>query len=224
VALSARNLLLIVGAGVIVAAAGIYYYVSQPEGSAIPTTGSGGETVSTGDLLAAGPLGERALGDPAAKVTVVEYASMTCSHCAAFHDETFTPFKEKYVDTGKVRFIFREFPLDALATSAFMLARCVPEDRYFPVVDILFRQQQNWAFVDDPAKALFNVVKQAGFTQESFRACLTNQKILDGVNSVKDRGSNEFGVASTPTFFINGKKMSGALSLEDMDKEIEPLL
>jgi protein-disulfide isomerase len=224
VALSARNLLLLVGAGVIVAAAGIYYYVSQPEGSAIPTTGSGGETVATGDLLAAGPLGERALGDPAAKVTVVEYASMTCSHCAAFHDETFTPFKEKYVDTGKVRFIFREFPLDALATSAFMLARCVPEDRYFPVVDILFRQQQNWAFVDDPATALFNVVKQAGFTQESFRACLTNQKILDGVNSVKDRGSNEFGVASTPTFFINGKKMSGALSLEDMDKEIEPLL
>jgi protein-disulfide isomerase len=224
VALSARNLLLIVGAGVIVAAAGIYYYVSQPEGSAIPTSGSGGETVSTGDLLAAGPLGERALGDPAAKVTVVEYASMTCSHCAAFHEETFTPFKEKYVDTGKVRFIFREFPLDALATSAFMLARCMPEDRYFPVVDILFRQQQNWAFVDDPATALFNVVKQAGFTQESFRACLTNQQILDGVNSVKDRGSNEFGVTSTPTFFINGKKMSGALSLEDMDKEIEPLL
>jgi protein-disulfide isomerase len=224
VALSARNLLLIVGAAVIVAAAGITYYVSQPETSAIPATGSGGETVSTDGLLAAGPLGERALGDPAAKVTVVEYASMTCSHCAAFHEETFTPFKEKYVDTGKVRFIFREFPLDALATSAFMLARCVPEDRYFPVVDILFRQQQNWAFVDDPATALFNVVKQAGFTQESFRACLTNQQILDGVNSVKDRGSNEFGVASTPTFFINGKKMSGALSLEDMDKEIEPLL
>ena len=223
-ALSARNLLLIVGAAVIVAAAGIYYYVSQPETSAIPTSGSGGETVSADDLLVAGPLGERALGDPAAKVTIVEYASMTCSHCAAFHEETFTPFKEKYVDTGKVRFIFREFPLDALATSAFMLARCMPEDRYFPVVDILFRQQQNWAFVDDPATALFNVVKQAGFTQESFRACLTNQQILDGVNSVKDRGSNEFGVASTPTFFINGKKMSGALSLEDMDKEIEPLL
>jgi protein-disulfide isomerase len=174
--------------------------------------------------MVAGPLGERALGDPAAKVTVVEYASMTCSHCAAFHEETFTPFKEKYVDTGKVRFIFREFPLDALATSAFMLARCMPEDRYFAIVDILFRQQRNWAFVDDPATALFNVVKQAGFTQESFRACLTNQKILDGVNSVKDRGSNELGVASTPTFFINGKKMSGALSLEDMDKEIEPLL
>jgi protein-disulfide isomerase len=224
VALSARNLLLVVGGAAIVAAAGIYYYVNQPESSAIPTSGGGGETVSADDLMVAGPLGERALGDPAAKVTVVEYASMTCSHCAAFHEETFTPFKEKYVDTGKVRFIFREFPLDALATSAFMLARCMPEDRYFPVVDILFRQQQNWAFVDDPATALFNVVKQAGFTQESFRACLTNQNILDGVNSVKDRGSKEFGVASTPTFFINGKKMSGALSLEDMDKEIEPLL
>lgn len=223
-ALSARNLLLIVGAAVIVAAAGIYYYVNQPEGSAIPITGSGGETVPTDELMVVGPLGERALGDPAAKVTVVEYASMTCSHCAAFNEETFTPFKEKYVDTGKVRFIFREFPLDALATSAFMLARCVPEDRYFAIVDILFRQQRNWAFVDDPATALFNVVRQAGFTQESFRACLTNQTILDGVNSVKDRGSNEFGVRATPTFFINGKKVSGALSLEAMDKEIEPLL
>jgi protein-disulfide isomerase len=224
VALSARNLLLIVGAAVIVAAAGIYYYVNQPESSAIPVTGSGGETVSIDELMVAGPLGERSLGNPAAKVTVVEYASMTCSHCAAFHEETFTPFKEKYVDTGKVRFILREYPLDALATSAFMLARCVPEDRYFAIVDILFHQQRNWAFVDDPATALFNVVKQAGFTQESFRACLTNQKILDGVNAVKDRGSSEFGVGSTPTFFINGKKMSGELSLEDMDKEIQPLL
>jgi protein-disulfide isomerase len=224
VALSARNLLLIVGAAVIVAAAGIYYYVSQPEPSAIPASGTAGTEAPSDDLLVAGPLGERAIGDPAAKVTVIEYASMTCSHCAEFHETTFKPFKEKYVDTGKVRFIFREFPLDALATSAFMLARCVPEDRFFPVVDILFRQQRNWAFTDNPATALLNIVKQAGFTQESFKACLTNQQILDGVNWVKDRGSKEFGVAATPTFFINGTKLSGALSLEDMDKEIEPLL
>jgi protein-disulfide isomerase len=224
VALSARNLLLIVGAAVIVAAAGITYYVSQPEPSAIPASGTGGGTAPADDLLVAGPLGERAIGDPAAKVTVIEYASMTCSHCAEFHETTFKPFKEKYVDTGKVRFIFREFPLDALATSAFMLARCVPEDRYFPVVDILFRQQRNWAFTDNPATALLNIVKQAGFTQESFKACLTNQQILDGVNWVKDRGSQEFGVSATPTFFINGTKLSGALSLEDMDKEIGPLL
>ena len=223
-AISARNLLLIVGAAVIIAAGGVYYYVSQPDSSAIPATGAGAPAASGDDIMVAGPLGEQALGDPAAPVTVIEYASMTCSHCAFFHETTFTPFKEKYVDTGKVRFIFREYPLDPLATSAFMLARCVPAERYFPMVDILFRQQKNWAFSPDPAGSLLNIVKQAGFTQESFKACLTNQQILDGVNWVKERGSEEFGITATPTFFINGNKQSGALTLEDLDKEIAPLL
>jgi protein-disulfide isomerase len=224
VAISSRNLLLIVAAAVVVAAGGIYYYVSQPEPSAIPATGAGASPASGDELLVAGPLGERALGDPNAPVTVIEYASLTCSHCAHFHETTFAPFKEKYVDTGKVYFIFREFPLDALATSAFVLARCVPEDRYFAVVDILFRQQRTWAFSDNPAGALFNIAKQAGFSQESFKACLTNQEILDGVNWVRDRGGEEFDVSATPTFFINGTKKSGALSLETLDQEIEPLL
>jgi protein-disulfide isomerase len=174
--------------------------------------------------MVAGPLGDKALGDPNAKVTVIEYASMTCPHCAHFHETTFTPFKEKYVDTGKVRFIFREFPFDPVATAAFMLARCAPGDSYFPMVDLLFRQQKNWAYGDKATDALFNIVKQAGFTQESFRTCLTNQQILDGVNAVKNRAADQLGVASTPTFFINGKKLSGALTLEELDKEIEPLL
>jgi protein-disulfide isomerase len=222
VALSARNLLLILGAVVVIAAAGIFYYVSRPESSAIPA--SGAETVATDQLMVAGPLGDKALGDPNAKVTVIEYASMTCPHCAHFHETTFTPFKEKYVDTGKVRFIFREFPFDPVATAAFMLARCAPGDSYFPMVDLLFRQQKNWAYGDKATDALFNIVKQAGFTQESFRTCLTNQQILDGVNAVKNRAADQLGVASTPTFFINGKKLSGALTLEELDKEIEPLL
>lgn len=222
-AISTRNLLIGVGAAVVVAAAAAFYYVNRPEPSAIPATAPG-QTASSSELMTPGPLGEKALGDPKAPVTVIEYASMTCSHCAHFNEETFTPFKEKYVDTGKVYYIFREFPLDPVATSAFMLARCAPEDRYFPVVDLLFRQQATWAFTDNPADALFNIFRQAGFTQESFRACLTNQSILDGVNWVKDRGSNIFGVNATPTFFINGKKKSGALTLEELDQEIEPLL
>jgi protein-disulfide isomerase len=201
VALSARNLLLIVGAVVVIAAAGVFYYVNQPESSAIPQSGQA-ENAPTDALMVAGPLGEKALGDPNAKVTVVEYAS----------------------DTGKVRFIFREFPFDPVATSAFMLARCAPADSYFAMIDLLFGQQQTWAFSDRPADALFNIVKQAGFTQESFRACLTNQQILDGVNWVKNRASEQFDVSATPTFFINGKKLSGALSLEELDQEIEPLL
>lgn len=225
-ALSARNLLLVLGSVVVVAAGGVYFFVNQPEASAIPASGAAPTAVAAAgdELMVAGPLGEKALGDPNAKVTVIEYASMTCSHCANFHETTFTPFKEKYVDTGKVRFIFREYPLDPVATSAFMLARCAPGDSFFPMVDLLFRQQKTWAFSDRPADALFNIVKQVGFTQESFKACLTNQQILDGVNWVKNRGAETFEVTSTPTFFINGVKQSGALGIEELDKQIEPLL
>jgi protein-disulfide isomerase len=151
-------------------------------------------------------------------MVVIEYASMTCTHCQRFHSTVYPEFKKKYVDTGKVYFILREFPLDPLATSAFMLARCAPAERYFPIVDLLFDRQRDWAFVDDPATALLNVVKQAGFTQESFKACLTNQTILDGVNWVKNRGSDKFGVDATPTFFFNGVKKAGELSLEEIDK------
>jgi protein-disulfide isomerase len=219
-----RNLLPIVAVAVVAIAGGIYYYVSQPAGSAVPTTGVAFAQTADDELLVPGPLGEITLGDPSAPVTVIEYASMTCSHCAHFHETTFTPFKEKYIDTGKVHFIFREFPLDPLATAAFMLARCLPEDRYMPLVDILFSQQKNWAFADDPSSALLNIVKQAGFTQETFNTCLTNQEILDGVTWVKNRGAEEFEVSATPTFFINGNKKSGALSLETLDQEIEPLL
>lgn len=225
-AMNARNLLLIVGAAVAVTAVGIYYYLNLPETSAIPDSGPTAAQSSNDDLLVAGPLGERTLGDPSAPVTVVEYASMTCSHCATFHNETFKPFFEKYIETGKVHFVFREYPLDALATSAFVLARCVPDDRYFAFVDLLFRQQRVWAFSENPAVELLRIARQAGFTQESFNTCLTNQKILDGVNWVKNRGSEEFGVRSTPTFFINGEKPSsgGALNLEQLAQEIDPLL
>lgn len=220
-----RNLLLTVAVALIAVAGAIYYYVGQSSGISIPATGAAmAQTETDDELLVAGPLGEITLGDPSAPVTVIEYASMTCSHCAHFHETTFTPFKEKYIDTGKVFFIFREFPLDPLATAAFMLARCLPEDRYLPLVDILFSQQSTWAFSTDPSSALLNIVKQAGFTQASFNTCLTNQEILDGVNWVKNRGAQEFEVSATPTFFINGNKRSGALSLETLDGEIEPLL
>jgi protein-disulfide isomerase len=222
--MKSRNFLLIIAVAVVAVAGGIYYYVSLPDSSAIPATGTATSPQSGDELLVAGPLGEITLGDPSAPVTVIEYASMTCSHCARFHEATFTPFKEKYIDTGKVHFIFREFPLDPVATAAFMLPRCQSEDRYMALVDILFRQQQNWAFSNDPSSALLNIAKQAGFTKETFDACLTNQQILDGLNWVKNRGAEEFDVSATPTFFINGKKMSGALSLETLDQEIEPLL
>jgi protein-disulfide isomerase len=171
----------------------------------------------------AGPLGDVWLGSPDAKVSIIEYASLTCSHCAHFHEATWPELKRKYVDTGKVRFTLREFPLDPLATAGFMLARCNGNDKFYPMTDLLFAQQKNWAFVERPLDALSALVKQAGFTQESFEACLKRQDVYDAVTAVKEGGANA-GVNSTPTFFVNGQKHSGALTIEEFDKILEPLL
>ncbi|KZM51717.1 DSBA oxidoreductase [Labrenzia sp. OB1] len=179
------------------------------------------QSVDMDELLKPGPLGDKVLGEDDAPVTIVEYASMTCGHCANFHKQTYADLKKDYIDTGKVRFIFREFPLDPVAAAAFMLARCAPADKYFEVVDIMFEQQRSWAFSDNPYQSLLDFSKQIGFTQESFEECLTNQGMLDAVNAVKDRGAGEFGVNSTPTFFINGERHTGALSIDEMGKIIE---
>jgi protein-disulfide isomerase len=181
-------------------------------------------TVSVDKLMAKGALDEMALGAEDAPVTIVEYASMTCSHCADFHENTFPALKEKYIDTGKVRFVLREFPLDPLAAAGFMLARCRPSDQYFDMVDLLFDKQRQWAYAQDPVSALQNIAKQAGFTQESFEECLTNQELLDAVNEVKDQGAKDFGVSSTPTFFINGRMLRGARGIDEFSKAIDPEL
>ncbi|XYK82254.1 MAG: thioredoxin domain-containing protein [Labrenzia sp.] len=179
------------------------------------------QSVDEDELLKPGPLGDKILGDEAAPVTIIEYASMTCGHCANFHKRTWPDLKKDYIETGKVRFIFREFPLDPVASAAFMLARCAPQEKYFDIVDIMFEEQRAWAFTDNPYQSLLDFSKQIGFTQESFEECLTNQGLLDAVNAVRERGANEFGVNSTPTFFINGEKHSGALSIDEMGKIIE---
>lgn len=179
------------------------------------------ETYGMDKLMEAGPLGDKILGADDAPVTIVEYASMTCGHCATFHKTTYPVLKKDYVDTGKVRFIFREFPLDPVATAAFMLARCAPEDKYFDIIDALFEDQRSWAYSNDPYNSLLNFAKQVGFTQEAFEACLTNQDVLDGVNAVRDRAASEFKVNSTPTFFVNGEKKSGALTVEQMAELID---
>ena len=179
--------------------------------------------ISEVELMAPGPLPDMVMGDAKAKVTVIEYASMTCPHCAHFAETTFPDLKTKYIDTGKARYILREFPFDPSAEAGFMLARCA-KDNYFPMVDVLFRQQANWVGVANTKDALLQISKLAGFTQESFEACLTDQKLLDDVRSVQKRGANEFKVDSTPTFFINGKTYKGAMSIEEMSAIIDPLL
>jgi protein-disulfide isomerase len=182
------------------------------------------ETVDVAELMKDGPLPDKSLGDPAAKVTIVEYASMTCGHCAHFHETTYPLLKEKYIDTGKVRFILREFPLDPLAAAGFMLARNAPGDKYFEVVDLLFARQKDWAFVDDPVSAMREMAKQFGYSPSTFEATLSDQKLLDGINAVRARGADVFGVNSTPTFFINGERVRGAMSPEDLQKRLDPLV
>jgi protein-disulfide isomerase len=137
-------------------------------------------TVDVAQLMQPGALPEMSLGKPEAPVTIVEYASMTCPHCAHFHATTLPELKTKYIDTGKVRLIMREFPFDPRAEAGFMLARCSKEN-YFPMVDVLFKQQANWVSVDNGKDALLQLAKLAGFSQQSFEACLTDQKLLDQI-------------------------------------------
>ncbi|WP_261970468.1 DsbA family protein [Prosthecodimorpha staleyi] len=180
--------------------------------------------VDVAELMQPGPLPEKWLGDEKAPVTVVEYASMTCGHCANFHKTVLPYIKEKYIDTGKVRMIMREFPLDPLAAAAFMLARCAPEDKYFDMVSLFFEQQPAWTRTDKPVDALLALSKQVGFTPDSFKQCLTNQTLLDGVNAVKDRGADKFKVDATPTFFVNGMRAKNFQSTDGVDKTLAPLL
>ncbi|MER8398474.1 DsbA family protein [Mesorhizobium sp. M0306] len=199
---------------------------AEPPKPAAPAAAKAPEAQGTVDmaaLLKPGALPDMQLGKDDAKVTIVEYASMTCPHCAHFAETTFPELKTKYIDTGKARYILREFPFDPSAEAGFMLARC-SKDNYFPMVDVLFRQQANWVGVNNTKDALLQIAKLAGFTQESFEACLTDQKLLDDVRSVQKRGADEFKVDSTPTFFINGKTYKGAMSIAEMSAIIDPLL
>lgn len=181
--------------------------------------------VPVAELMKPGPRGDLTLGPADAKVTVVEYASMTCGHCAHFAKDVWPELKKKYVDSGKVRFVFREFPLDNLAAAASMLARCAGGDKTFPLIEILFEKQSDWAFSEgNPVPKLFEIAKQAGFTQESFDKCLTDQKLLDDITAGRTRASDVFGVSATPTFFVNGKRLQGTPTIAAFDKMIEPLL
>ena len=166
--------------------------------------------------------GEMAMGPETAKVTVVEYASASCPHCANFYKTTFPELKKEYIDTGKIRFIFREFPHNQPALAAFMLARCAPKDKFFPMVDMFFEQQDKW--LKSPRDELFKIAQLAGFTQESFDACLKNEAVAKGIIAVRDKAEKDFGVDSIPTFFINGELLKGETSIDVFRKTIDPLL
>lgn len=181
--------------------------------------------VSVDELMKPVPgLSEIVIGDPKAPVTIVEYASMTCGHCASFHNNVYPKLKAKYIDTGKARLIFRDFPLDNVAVAVSMLSRCVGGEGPAAFISEMFKRQQEWAFGQgNPVPRLFEIARQAGFTQASFDKCLSDQKLLESLEAGRKRASEVFVVDSTPTFFINGKRLRAG-SLADFEKAIEPLI
>lgn len=173
------------------------------------------------ELMKPPALGDMALGaDEGAKVTIVEYASATCPHCAAFHNEAWKQLKAEYVDTKKIRFVFREFPTNDAALAAFMIARAAPKDAYFPLMDVFFGTLDTWA--KNPAEGLLNIAKQAGFTQAKFEETLKNEALAKGILEIRD-GGVKFGVEGTPTFFLNGEKFEGR-DFAEFKAAIDPLL
>ena len=181
---------------------------------------------SASDVAKPVSLPDMAIGPADAKVTITEFASMTCPHCAAFNAEVFPKVKSEFIDTGKVRYVFREFPLDIKAAAGSMLARCIAKDdapKYFAVVDLLFRQQNDWV-MKNTTETLTRIGKQAGLTQQQVEDCLKDQALLNKIEADQKYANEVLKVDSTPTFFINGEKIKGETSIEEFEKRINPLL
>ncbi|CAN5515930.1 DsbA family protein [soil metagenome] len=181
---------------------------------------------SAADVAKPVSLPDMALGPKDAAVTITEYASMTCPHCAAFTKDVFPKLKEAFIDTGKIRYVFREFPLDIKAAAGSMLSRCIAKDdaaKYFAVTELLFKTQDDWVS-KDTAASLTRIGKQAGLSQEQVEACLKDQALLDKIAADQKFANEVLKVNSTPTFFINGEKVTGETSFEEFSKKITPLL
>ncbi len=172
------------------------------------------------ELARPGPLGDRAIGNPNAPVTIIEYASLTCPHCRKYHAEVFPKLKRAYIDTGKVRYIVREFAIGRTAGTAAIVNRCAPPEKYFALLDAFLSRQAEWVSQEIRRDAIYGVAKSIGMSRETFDKCLSNQTIIDGLIEAKQRG-RQFGVVGTPTFFVNGKKAQGAITFEEMKALIE---
>jgi len=166
-------------------------------------------------------MGEMSMAPINAKVTLIEYASASCPHCAEFHNNSFDALKREYIDTGKIRFVFREFPHNDAALAAFMLARSVPKESYFPIIDIMFETQASW--LENWPEGLANIAKQAGIPKEKFDAILKDQALAKGIIDARDQGAS-LGVTGIPTFFLNGEKLEGEVTIETLRAKIDPLL
>lgn len=180
--------------------------------------------VEESKLLKPGALTDIVEGSKNAPITIVEYYSLTCGHCADFFLHDLAVIRRKYIATGKVRLIKREFPYDPRALAAFMLARCAPKEQYNALIDVLFTKFMSWVPVEDAITPLKQIAKLSGFTDKSFKACLANEDLMKKLNAGFERGKKEFGITASPTFFINGEKYVGSLTVAEMSAIIDNLL
>jgi protein-disulfide isomerase len=163
---------------------------------------------------------DHVLGKADAPITIIEYASLTCPHCAAFERETLPKIKENWIDTGKAKLIYRDFPLDGWALRAAMVARCAPPERYFGFIEALFDSQNTWARAGNPEQALGRIAKLGGISEDKFQSCIKDEKLADAVSASRVVAEREYGVESTPTFFVNGTKLVGDQSYADFEKAL----
>ncbi len=219
-----RNLLTAIAAIAIIGAAGATYFVSHksmpdkpgstPVASSTAAAASSADGPETATRVAQADQPEIApdehvLGKPDAPVTIIEYASMTCPHCAHFSTETMPRIKAEFIDKGLVRFVFRPFPLDGLAARASLLAQCAPPEGYFSMIDILFRSQNDWARAADPLAALKQIGRTVGLSNADIDRCIADQAVADRIVAGMKEAEDKFGIDSTPSFVINGKKYTG---------------
>ena len=169
-------------------------------------------------------LTEKVLGNENAPITLIEYASLTCGHCATFHNEVFPKIKSDYIDTGKLKFIYRDFPLDHYALMASMIARCAGNKKFFTFLKVLFKEQPKWTTAKDPFIALGHIARIGGSGKEEFKSCVGNKAIEDGILKSRIDADREFKIKSTPTLIINGEKYDGARTFKKLKKYIDKLL
>ena len=178
------------------------------------------QTVQSGDVMQVGE-DEHVLGDPDAPITIVEYSSLTCPHCASFHQDTLPQLKQEWIETGKAKLVYRHYPLDRLALAGALVANCFEGDRFFAVMDMMFAQQRQWSRSDNPGQALQRLASQAGMDSETFNQCISDEQEAKKVLDRQQVGQDQADVQSTPTFLIDGEKLEGAKPYADFEKALE---
>jgi protein-disulfide isomerase len=232
-----RNILIAGAAAVAIAGAGLMVYLaaggeSQSRAglaagagaaiSAAQDRGASGavQTVQSGDVTQVGD-DEHVLGDPDAPITIIEYSSLTCPHCASFHNDTLPTLKDEWIETGKAKLVYRHYPLDRLALAGALVANCFEGDRFFAVMDMLFAQQRQWSRSDNPGQALQRIASQAGMDTETFNQCISDQQEAKKILDRQQAGRDQADIQSTPTFLIDGEKLEGAKPYADFEEALQ---